>query len=301
MSVPAPIARATTGWPGLDAVLCGLEPGDNIVWGVEHIEDYRRLVVPYEQAAEQLGLRRIYFRFGRHAPLLDEKPGLEIHGFDPSRGFEVFVRDIHRVIEASGPGTVYIFDLLSDLADAWISDQAVGNFFVLTCPRLLDLRTFTYFAIMRESHSMTAMEPIRETTQFFLDVFTLDGECYIRPLKVPYRSIQAMNTVHVQRGEQLLPVEESSILSRILSRTRWPKLHQRNERGHWDRLFREVERVLAEKSAGTLGPEVEEAMLRRVRAAFRVHRSGIAPLAETYLTLEDFWEIRKRQIGVGSI
>lgn len=301
MSVPALIARATTGWPGLDEVLCGLEPGDNIVWGVEYIEDYRRLVVPYEQAAEQLGLRRIYFRFGRHAPLLDEKPGLDIHRLDPSRGFEVFVRDVHRVIEACGLGTVYIFDLLSDLADAWLSDQAVGNFFVLTCPRLLDLRTFTYFAITRDAHSDHAMEPVRETTQFFLDVFTLDGECYIRPLKVPYRSIQAMNTVHVQRGERLLPVEESSILSRILSHTRWPKLHRRNEWGYWDRLFREVERMLVEKLAGTLGPEAEEAMLRRVRAAFRVHRSGIAPLAEKYLTLEDFWEIRKRQIGVGSI
>ena len=301
MSAPAPIARATTGWPGLDDVLCGLEPGDNIVWGVEQIEDYRRLVVPYERAAELLGLHRVYFRFGRHVPLLEEKAGLEIHAMDPSRGFEVFVRDVHRVIEAHGLGAVYIFDLLSDLADVWLSDQAVGNFFVLTCPRLWDLRTFTYFAITRDAHSGTAMEPIRETTQFMLDVFTLDGECYIRPLKVPYRSIQAMNTVHVQCGEQLLPVEESSILSRILSRTRWPRLRRSSERGYWDRLFQEVEHVLAEKEAGTLGPQVEEAMLCRVRAAFWVHRSGIAALAEQYLTLDDFWEIRKRQIGVGSI
>jgi hypothetical protein len=132
-------------------------------------------------------------------------------------------------------------------------------------------------------------------------VFTLDGDYYIRPLKVPYRSIQAMNTVHVQQGERLLPVEESSILARILSHTRWPKLHRRNERGYWDRLFREVEHLLAEKAEGIHHVEQEEAMLRRVRAAFRVHRSGIAALAERYLTLEDFWEIRKRQIGVGSI
>jgi pyruvate,water dikinase len=301
MPDPISIGRATTGWPALDEVLCGLEPGDNVVWGVERIEDYRRLVEPYERAAEQQGLRRIYFRFGRHEPLLEEKPGLEIYQFDPTRGFESFVRDVHRVIESCGPGTIYIFDLLSDLAEAWHSDQAVGNFFVLTCPRLLALRTVTYFAITRDAHSATAMNPIRETTQFLLDVFSVDDKCYIRPLKVQYRSRKVMNTVHVQDGERLLPVEESAILARILSRTRWPSLHRRDEGGFWNRLFREVERLLVEKKTGTLTPEAEEVILRQVRAAFRVHRSGIASLAESFLTLEDFWEIRKRQIGVGSI
>ncbi len=53
---------ATTGWPGL-------EPGDNVVWSVEEIEDYRRLVVPYERAARLIGCRRVYFRFGTHPPL----------------------------------------------------------------------------------------------------------------------------------------------------------------------------------------------------------------------------------------
>jgi hypothetical protein len=301
MSAPETSGGVTTGWPGLDEVLCGLEPGDNVVWGVERIEDYRRLVVPYERAAGELGFHRIYFRFGRHEALLEEKPGLDIHQLDPTRGFEPFVRDVHRVIEASGPGTVYIFDLLSDLADAWHSDRAVGNFFVLTCPRLLVLRTVTYFAIMRDAHSAVALDPIRETTQFFLDVFSLDGKCYIRPVKVQYRSLRAMNTLHVQEGERLLPVEESSILARILSRTRWPGLRQLEGSGYWDRLFFEVERVLIGRKAGLLGPEAEEEVLRRVRAAFRVHRSGIAALAEEYLTLEDFREIRKRQIGVGSI
>jgi pyruvate,water dikinase len=46
MSNKNPIGRATTGWPALDEVLCGLEPGDNVVWGVERIEDFRRLVEP---------------------------------------------------------------------------------------------------------------------------------------------------------------------------------------------------------------------------------------------------------------
>src|SRR5690606_28670745 len=61
------------------------------------------------------------------------------------------------------------------------------------------------------------------------------------------------------------------------------------------------ERLLKKKARGRLSPEAEQAMLERVQAAFRVRRSGIASLAEEFLTLEDYWEIRKRQIGVGSI
>ncbi len=293
--------HATTGWSGLDEVLGGLVPGDNLVWSIEDIEDYRRLVEPYEQAAARNGCRRVYFRFGTHPPLLEQKDGLEIHRLDPHAGFESFVREVHRVIEDCGLGTVYIFDSLSDLAEAWLSDMATGNFFFLTCPRLRDLQTITYFSIIRDAHSAPAIDVIRDTTQFLLDVFTLEDKCYIRPVKVQRRARPAMNTLHVQEGDSLLPVEESSILSRILSRTRLPRLHQNNLIGYWGRLFQDVERVLGQKRAGKLAPGVEQATLQRVRRAYRVHRSGIAPLVEQYLTLEDFWEIRKRQIGIGSI
>ncbi|MEI6035036.1 MAG: PEP/pyruvate-binding domain-containing protein [Verrucomicrobiae bacterium] len=296
-----PVRFTTTGWKGLDEVLGGLAPGDNVVWSVENIDDYRGVVVPYDRAAADAGLQRIYFRFGNHPPLLDESPGLTIRPIDPSGGFEPFVRSIHRIIEAAGPGAAYIFDSLSDLAGAWTSDLALGNFFVLTCPRLFQLHTFTYFGILRDAHSASAAEPIRETTQFLLDVFSLDGRLYIRPLKVQDRSGGRMNTLHVQVGERLLPVEESVILARILGRTRGPRLNQDPDPGFWNRLTREVERALALKREGALAESEERALLVKVRAHFRVHRSGISALAEEFLTLEDFYEIRKRQIGVGSI
>ena len=35
----APQPVATTGWPALDDVLCGIRPGDNIVWAVDRIDD----------------------------------------------------------------------------------------------------------------------------------------------------------------------------------------------------------------------------------------------------------------------
>jgi pyruvate,water dikinase len=299
--VDRPPGGVSTGLPGLDRVLRGVQPGDNVVWSVDRIEDYQRLVEPYKAAALADRRRVVYFRFGQHVELVHDEPEIEVHVIDPACGFEPFVRKVHRIIEACGPGTVYIFDSISSLGDTWFSDQALGNFFVLTCPRLRDLQTVTYFAIERDRHSIHAIEPIRSTTQFLLDVFTQEGRFYIRPVKVQYRSQDVMNTLHVEKEGEFEPVEESATLADILSTTRWPRLWRNRRSGYWDRMYQYMDRFLEEKAAGRTSPEAEESLLQQVRSAFRVHRSGIAPLATKWLTLEDFHAIRQRMIGVGSI
>lgn len=65
----------TTGLPGLDRVLHGIVPGDNIVWEVEAISEYQELVMPYAAAARAAGRHLIYFRFAKHPPLLPEEAG----------------------------------------------------------------------------------------------------------------------------------------------------------------------------------------------------------------------------------
>ena len=292
---------ATTGWPALDDVLDGIRPGDNIVWAVDHVSNYQKLVVPYEAAARKAGQRRVYFRFGPDEPLLDAAAGVEIHRVDPAVGFEGFMRAVHRVIEDCGPGAAYIFDCISHLADAWMSDQALGNFFVLTCPRLRDLQTVTYFAIERERHSIHALRPILETTQFYLEWFTVEERDCIRPVKVQYRSRAAMDTIHVREGEHLVPVGESATLAKILSQTSWPRHLLDMRLGYWARMFQQFDRLMDGGGESPPAPGEAAAMLDRLRRAFRVDRSGIAPLACQWLDHEDFRTIRQRLIGVGSI
>ncbi|ACB74107.1 PEP/pyruvate-binding domain-containing protein [Opitutus terrae] len=303
MSAPtAPLpATVTTGLLGLDRVLHGIEPGDNIVWEVDSIEEYHELVRPYAAAAKAAGRHLIYFRFATHEPMLTEDSGAEIHQFDCTKGFETFVRQIHGVIEQAGRGAIYVFDCLSHIADTWMSDQTLGNFFSLTCPRLWDLETVTYFALYRDHHSGYAIDVIRETTQFMLDVFRLDLRLYIRPLKVQHRSQEVMNTIHVQHGSEFLPVRDSAVLAQILSRTQWPRLQSDRKVGHWRRLFQEAEQVAQAIAQGSCTQERHDEIMRRIRYALRVHRSGIAPLVERFLTLPDFLAIRDRMIGIGSV
>lgn len=292
---------ATTGLPGLDAVVHGIEPGDNIVWEIDNIADYQELVVPYAAAARAGQRPLVYFRFAEHPALLSPEAGAEEHDFDPAEGFESFVRRVHQVIEEKGRGAIYVFDCISHLAATWGSDQSLGNFFVLTCPRLWDLETVTYFGLYRDRHSAYALDPIRVTTQFMLDVFRLDGRFYIRPVKVQHRSRDVMNTIHVRSGDVFLPVKDSAVLAPLLSRTQWPRLQSDRRVGYWRRLFRDAEGVAEECREGRCPAERLEEMLKRVRWALRVHRSGIAPLVERFLTLEDFLAIRDRMIGIGSV
>ena len=295
------LPKFTTGIPGLDDVLHGIEAGDNVVWEVEKIEEYQELVIPYAQAAKSQGCRLIYFRFANHPSLVPPSIDAEVYEVYPSRGFESFVRDVHSVIERAGRGAAYVFDCISHLAEFWGSDQSLGNFFMLTCPRLFDLKTVTYFGLYRDQHSSYALEPIRNTTQFMLDLFRLDGRLYVRPVKVQHRSREAMNTIHVRHGDAFLAVKESAVLAQILSRTQWPRLQGDRRAGFWRNLFHEAGIVFHEYQAGQCSVERYDDMLRRVRWALRVHRSGIAPLVERFLRLEDFLLVRDRMIGIGSV
>ena len=300
-SIAAPTSSAHHGLPGLDAVLSGIEPGDNIVWEVDAIADYQEFVSPYAAAAQAAGRRLVYFRFADHPALLLAGTRHRATRSGSRCGFEAFVRSVHDVIEKPGRGTLYVFDCLSHLADTWGSDQSLGNFFLLTCPRLFDLETVTYFGIYRDRHSAYALEPIRGTTQFMLDVFRLEGRLYVRPVKVQYRSRDVMNTLHVRSADLFRPVKQSAVLAPILSHTQWPRLQSDQRVGYWRRLFRDAETVAEECRQGRCPPERLEEMLRRVRWALRVHRSGIAALVERFLKLEDFLALRDRMIGIGSV
>ena len=65
-----PSGIVTSGLSALDQVLQGLRLGDNVVWQVDRLDDYRHFAEPFARQAIRDNRRTIYFRFAPHAPIL---------------------------------------------------------------------------------------------------------------------------------------------------------------------------------------------------------------------------------------
>lgn len=291
----------TTGLPGLDKVLKGLLPGDNIVWQVETVADYKALVLPLAEAARKANRRLIYFRFASHEQLIPKGFGAEIYAPNPHLGFESFVTQVHKVIESAGREAVFVFDCLSELASLWLADQMLGNFFLLTGPRLQELEAVTYFAMYRNYHASFALNPVTETTQFLLDVFRHEKQVFVRPIKVQHRSTTSMNTIHLWQGEEFRPITNSAILSDLLASSHWPGLRADTRLGFWRRIFSEAQQAYDEVRAGRCPPEKEKQVFHQLSRMVLSRDEAMLRLVHRYLGLADILEIRDRMIGIGLI
>ncbi len=284
----------TTGMPELDAALSGILAGDNIVWNVDDIGQYRQLAMPYAEAAKRDGRKLVYFRFATHERLLPEGFCEECQ-LEPKDGFEVFLHKIHNVIGEKGRGAYYLFDCLSDLAINWSSDAMLGNFFMLTCPRLFQLETASYFGLLRGQHSRNAVEPIRNTTQLFLEVFTYRGKLYLLPVKTQSRHSPTIHLMLEWDGaEKFSVVWSSALLTQVMGRV-LPSSARIATFG--DDVVRRAEEMLR---TGATGPEVE-ALKQKLISMMVTRDESILALVEKYLTLEDVLEIRWRMAGTGLI
>jgi hypothetical protein len=293
-----------TGIAGLDVLLKGLLPGDNVVWQVDAIEDYVAFAAPYCEAARRSGRRLLYFRFAKHQPLLPVGFGADIHELRPEQGFESFLANIHGVLEDCGEGAYCVFDCLSDLAVDWYSDEMLGNFFKLTCPYLYDLRTVTYFGLLRNRHSLYATSTISETTQLLLDVFRHEETVYVRPLKIQHRYSPTIEMLHAWRGDEFSPVTSSATVAEVLnSGTSALSLGPEVSNGSWERAFIQAEELLESIRRGDtdIGTEASQSLFNRLVRMVISRDDRMLPLVERYLKLVDVVKVRKRMIGSGLI
>ena len=155
----------TSGLSDLDAVVQGLRLGDNVVWQVDHLDEYRYFARPFAVRALADGRRCVYLRFAPHPPILEPVPGLTLIEVNPHDGFDAFSGEVHRIIESLGRETFYVFDNLSALVVEWATDELLANFFQLTCPFLYELDTVAFFALTRGHHAHSAVARIRDTTR----------------------------------------------------------------------------------------------------------------------------------------
>jgi hypothetical protein len=287
----------STGLQGLDLILNGLRLGDNVVWRVDSVNDYREFVRPFVQMSLADGKRVVYLRFAQHDSLIEDGLGVVFYNLDAYRGFESFTTRLHNIISQEGKGVFYVFDCLSEFLEAWATDTMIGNFFVVTCPYLFELDTVAYFALLRDHHSFKTVARIRETTQLLMDLYNLDCNLYLHPLKVWERFSPTMFLPHLRQGEDFIPISNSYDATKLFVNLGLGG-REGAERGldYWDLLFMRGAEV-----ANSADEEEEGKMVDQLCRLLISRDPRMLALALDYFTLADLLQIKSRLIGTGYI
>ena len=68
----AAFERVLSGIPEMDAALDNIRLGDNVVFRVSDLDEFRLFMEPYVEQAKKDRRNIIYFRFASHEPLVED-------------------------------------------------------------------------------------------------------------------------------------------------------------------------------------------------------------------------------------
>lgn len=289
--------KICSGFPQMDEILHHIRLGDNVVWQVSDVDEFRLFAEPFARQAVKDGRNVIYIRFAQHEPVLKDLSGIKIREFNPDEGFEAFTVKIHEEITEQGRDAFYVFDCLSELQSVWYTDLMMGNFFRVTCPYLFELDTVAYFPLLRGRHSFDAVARIRDTTQLLLDVFSNENDVYFRPLKVWNRYSDQMFLPHCYRKDS----ETFSTLQGGVAMSRYYQVLQglsvNNQDQNYDSHDRFFNMAKLEYSQGRFREETEDQIIRSTMTKDK----KLEKLVKQYFKPEDYFMLRDRMIGSGAI
>ena len=289
--------RILSGIPEMDAAFDNIRLGDNVVWRVSDLSQFRLFMEPYVEQAIKDGRNIIYFRFASHEPLVADRPEVKTVPIALSHRFETFTVDIHNVIEAEGYDAFYVFDCLSELQTAWATDLMMGNFFRVTCPFLFILDTVAFIPIIRGKHSVHSVNKILNTTQLFIDVYADKKNIYVRPQKVWNRNSDTMFLPHTYEPDtgKFRPILDGVKSSRFYQTL---GLEQRSSEEQfsdsWDLFFNRT-KILHESKA-----DITEDC-NRMCDIMMTRDSKMRQMVKKNFTPEDYFAVRDHMIGTGMI
>ena len=294
----AAFERIPSGIEGLDEMLDNIRLGDNVVWQVTSLDEFRPISDAFVRRSVADGRNIIYMRFASHPRLVArDTPGVKEVRLDPNRGFETFTMQVHDVISREGRDAFYVFDSLSDLQVAWSADLTMGNFFRLTCPYLFSLDTVAYFPVIKGEHSFAAIAKIHDTTQLLIDVSPDEGGLFVHPLKVWRRYSPTMFLAHrldLATGE-VKTLTAGIDTSRFYTRMS-EEMSDAPDRNvdSWDRFFA---RARADYEHGELSWETCEKMCNMMMTK----DERLRELVRAYFTPTDYFDVRRRMVGTGMV
>ncbi len=289
--------RIKSGISEMDTALDNIRLGDNVVWRVSDLSEFKLFMEPYIKQAIEDKRNIIYFRFASHEPLLEERPEIKRIDVPLSHRFETFTVDIHNEIEKAGRDAFYVFDCLSELQAAWATDLMMGNFFRVTCPFLFILDTVAFFPIIRGKHSVQAINKILDTTQLFLDVYSDKKNVYVRPEKVWNRNSDTMFLPHTYNPESgefrpILDGVKSSRFYQTLGLAQRSAEEQYSD--SWDKYFIRV-KMLREN-----GIDITKECSRMCNIMM-TRDAKMREMVKKNFTPEDYFAVRDHMVGTGMI
>lgn len=291
---------ASTGLPGLDKVINSLRMGDNVVWQVDNLDDYRYFVDAFIKQGKLENRKIVYIRFAQHPPVLSADSGVKTYVLEADCGFEQFSTHIHNIATDEGRDVYYVFDCLSDLLNAWATDIMIGNFFVVTCPYLFELNTIAYFAILKNNHSFKTIARIRDTTQLLLDTYKAKSKLYVHPIKVWNRYAPTMFLPHLQNGDNFVPIINSIEIAKLFTKvSNQETLNAKRQLDYWDRLFLDVEELIEQKK--TENADVRDKIIDKICRVMLGKDERVISLVTSHFSLEDLLAIKSRVIGTGFV
>ncbi len=291
-----------SGIPALDRILQGLRLGDNVVWQVDSLDNYRKVVLPFARQAQEDRRTLIYVSFVLQLNLLEPLTGFITKEVDPRHGFDAFSAQVNKIIDEEGKEAFYVFDNLSALVADWATDELLANFFQLTCPYLREQDTVAYFALTRGQHSHSAVARIRDTTQVLIDFYHVDDRLYIHPLKVWDRYSSQMFLPHLFEQGVLTPVlasGDASAISKTASKS--PLKAKAGSIAPWDSVYRKLAQYDEDELKFLESTPEIQALKQELSQMIIGMYPEFRRLADKYLTLADLLGIRNRLIGSGRI
>ena len=293
----AAFEKTLSGIPMMDEALHYIRLGDNVVWQVPSLDEFRYVAEKFADQAIADGRNLIYIRFAEHEPILTPREGLKIERVELSHRFENFTVNIHNLIEREGFDAFYVFDCLSELEQAWSTDLMMGNFFHLTCPYLFILDTVAFFPIIRGRHSFDAIATIRDTTQLFLDVYKDEKDVYVRPMKVWNRYSQTMfQPYRLNREDNSFTVlSDGTEVSHFYSVMNKEATRAQDQNvDSWERFFSRT------KLLHQNGIDVTEEC-SKICNIMLTRDERMRKLIKANFTPEDYFEVHSRMVGTGMI
>ncbi len=286
-----------SGFPQMDEILDYIRLGDNVVWQVSNVEEFRMFAEPFARQAVADGRDVTYIRFAQHEPVLRDTTGIRVKKFDPDEGFEAFTVAIHEEITQRGKEAFFVFDCLSELQSVWYTDLMMGNFFCVTCPYLFVMDTVAYFPLLRGRHSFNTVARIRDTTQLLLDVYSNEKYAYLHPLKVWNRYSDHMFLPHsYEKGSGgFATVNDGVGMSRYYQTLQ--KVSATGQDQNYDSHDRFFNMARMAYTQGYFDEKTE----KQIIASTMTRDARLEKLVKRYFKPEDYFMLRDRMIGSGAI